>query len=278
VIGNVLFRRVLAWARLALAVLGSILVTAPASAQSESEAAKAAFQEGKRAYNLGRWEEALAGFEKAYKLSGDTVLLFNVAQAHRMAGHLEEALVSYRAFLREQPRSPNRGLAESWIAAIEAKLRARKLDPAAPGAHQPPALGEPGPAASATPAPPIGAPARGRDGRPERASADLGLTRPGPGAPERHLRTSSWVGLGVTAALAGGTVAAGLAVRNRFAELRDSCGQTVAGCSEADVDSVKTRVLVTNVLLGLTGASAVLTGLTFVGDSGATGVAFAGRF
>jgi hypothetical protein len=37
-------------------------------------------------------------------------------------------------------------------------------------------------------------------------------------------------------------------------------------------------VLVTNALLGLTCASAVLTGLTFIRGSDATGVALAGRF
>jgi tetratricopeptide (TPR) repeat protein len=245
---------VLVSARLVLAVAAALALAgpAPASAQSGSEAAKAAFQEGKRAYNLGRWEEALAGFEKAYKLSGDTVLLFNVAQAHRMAGHLEEALVSYRAFLREQPRSPNRGLCESWIAAIEAKLKARGAEPATSAAHPP------APAVVAAPAP---------------ATIALGRSP----APNREVRVLSWVGLGVTAVLAAGTVVAGLAARGRFDELRDSCGQT-GGCSDADIDGVKRRVLVTNVLLGLTGASAVLTGLSFIRSPDATGVAFAGRF
>jgi tetratricopeptide (TPR) repeat protein len=256
-------RAALVSARVALAVAAAIVATTPASAaaQSGSEAARVAFQEGKRAYNLGRWEEALAGFEKAYKLSGDTVLLFNVAQAHRLAGHLEEALVSYRAFLREQPSSPNRGLAESWIAVVEAKRKAHQADPTAPSVR-PPARGEPRSAA------PAGVPAR------DQRAPTLDVTRPAPA----HVRTLSWVGLGVTAALAGGTVIAGLLARGRFSELRDSCGQTAAGCSDAEVDSVKTRVLVTNVLLGLTGASAVLTGLTFIGGSDRAGVALAGRF
>jgi hypothetical protein len=48
-------------------------------------AAKQAYEEALRAFNLGHWQDAVAGFEKSYTLSGDAALLFNVAQAQRQA-------------------------------------------------------------------------------------------------------------------------------------------------------------------------------------------------
>ena len=79
-------------------------------------AAKQAYEEALRAFNLGHWEDAVAGFERSYTLSGDAALLFNVAQAQRQAGNVKGAIVAYKAFLREKPETPHREM-------IEAKLR-----------------------------------------------------------------------------------------------------------------------------------------------------------
>jgi hypothetical protein len=83
-------------------------------------AAKAAFQDGLRAFNLGLWEDAIAGFQKSYRLSGDAALLFNVAQAQRQAGHPKQAIIAYKAYLRENPETPHRGLVEAKIRDLEA--------------------------------------------------------------------------------------------------------------------------------------------------------------
>ena len=95
---------------------------APAAAETEVDlaAAKAAFKDGLRAFNLGLWEDAIAGFQKSYRLSGDSALLFNVAQAQRQAGHRKEALVAYKAYLRENPDTPHRKLVEAKIRDLEA--------------------------------------------------------------------------------------------------------------------------------------------------------------
>jgi hypothetical protein len=83
-------------------------------------AAKAAFQDGLRAFNLGLWEDAIAGFQKSYRLSGDAALLFNVAQAQRQAGPPKEAIIAYKAYLRENPETSHRGLVEAKIRDLEA--------------------------------------------------------------------------------------------------------------------------------------------------------------
>ncbi len=82
-------------------------------------AAKQAYEEALRAFNLGQWDEAVAGFQKSYKLSGDATLLFNVAQAHRQAGHVKEAIIAYKAFLRERPDTPHREMIEAKLKELE---------------------------------------------------------------------------------------------------------------------------------------------------------------
>jgi len=93
-------------------------------------AAKAAFQDGLRAFNLGDWEDAVAGFQKSYRLSGDAALLFNVAQAQRQAGHRKEALIAYKAYLRENPETPHRELVEAKIQDLEVNSAAVASPPA----------------------------------------------------------------------------------------------------------------------------------------------------
>jgi hypothetical protein len=88
-------------------------------------AAKQAYEEALRAFNLGQWDEAIAGFQKSYKLSGDATLLFNVAQAHRQAGHVKEAIIAYKAFLREKPETPHREMIEGKLKELEAAAEAK---------------------------------------------------------------------------------------------------------------------------------------------------------
>jgi len=56
-----------------------------------------------------------------------------------MAGHRKEALIAYRAYLRENPDTPHRGLVESKIRDLEASAEpAEAAIPAKPGAERPP--------------------------------------------------------------------------------------------------------------------------------------------
>jgi len=102
-------------------ILGVALVLgagAPAAAQSSDAArARELYEEGARLYNLGQYEGALRSFEQAYAISGAKPLLFNIAQAHRLAGpaHCERALLTYETYLREDPQASNRVEVEQRI-------------------------------------------------------------------------------------------------------------------------------------------------------------------
>ena len=57
-----------------------------------------------------------------------------------------------------------------------------------------------------------------------------------------------WAGVCVTLAFGAGAVATGLGASHRYDELRASCGRTVEGCAQSDIDQVKSRALTANLL------------------------------
>ena len=94
----------------------------------QNAAARQAYNDGEAAYNLGHYEDALAKYEEAYKLSRLPGLLFNLAQAHRRIfeekgglEHIRKARELYRAYLREVPISPNGKLVESLLKEADEK-------------------------------------------------------------------------------------------------------------------------------------------------------------
>jgi tetratricopeptide (TPR) repeat protein len=66
------------------------------------------FQKGSSAFDLGNYDEAIAEYGAAYKLKNDSALLYNIAQAHRLAGHSSEALRFYKIYLVKRPNASNR--------------------------------------------------------------------------------------------------------------------------------------------------------------------------
>ena len=140
-------------------VLTAVLFVAaapPVWAQADVDAARAAAERGRREYNLGHWQQSIDGFEKAYQLSGDAALLFNLGQAQRQLGHTSEALRLYRTYLRERPGAANRDVAEKQIKELEAQEgRETRKPPAAPKPASVPPVPPPNapPASAVHPAP-----------------------------------------------------------------------------------------------------------------------------
>ncbi len=99
-----------------------------------------------------------------------------------------------------------------------------------------------------------------------------------PASSPSALRTLRWVGIGVTAALAGGAIIAGVSATTKYNDLKNSCGQQNAGCPSGEVDKVKARALAANVLWGLTGLAAVGTGIVFYLTSRESAVQVSWRF
>jgi tetratricopeptide (TPR) repeat protein len=148
------------WGRLlaALVLLAVPAGNAPARAQtappadSASRAREHAAQ-GRRLYDLRRYDEAIPQFEQAYRLDNDPAHLYNIAQAHRLANHVPEAIAGYRAYLDRLPDAPNRRDVEGRIAELSASQRPPNgLDPQPPP-PAPPATYPPAPQAGYQPTP-----------------------------------------------------------------------------------------------------------------------------
>ena len=132
--------------------MGAVFLCALAHAASadNKEAAKQAYTEGKRQYDVGDYAAALDAFKKAYFNYEEPVFLFNIAQCYRALGDKPSAVRTYRAFLRNWPKAPNREQVERIIAQLDAAIAEDASAQAAP----PPGTLPPQKPAEATPAKP----------------------------------------------------------------------------------------------------------------------------
>lgn len=117
---------------LAAVLLGALLMAWAGPVQAaDTEEAKRHFEKAEMAYKLGKYEEAIRGYEEAYRAMPEPAFLFNIAQAHRQQFrlsrkpyHLEKALSLYKNYLREMPKAPNRGTVRKLIDELKELLTA----------------------------------------------------------------------------------------------------------------------------------------------------------
>ena len=76
-------------------------------------------EKGRAAHNAGDYNGAVAAFKEAYVLAPSPGLLFNIAQAYRLAGNCDESAWMYRRFLDTSPLGNHRSLAETHLEAVE---------------------------------------------------------------------------------------------------------------------------------------------------------------
>jgi tetratricopeptide (TPR) repeat protein len=120
----------------------------PAATSSASTGVDAEIDEhvaqGHRLYQLGRYQEAIAEYRRAYELRADPPFLFQIAESYRQLGATEQALFYYDRFLAGATESPERDAAEERVSELE-RLRARPAVAATPSGL----LAAPGTAAGA---------------------------------------------------------------------------------------------------------------------------------
>src|SRR2546423_15501010 len=94
-------------------------VALPARGDNTTEA-RAHFDAGSAAYALGQYATAAQEYEKAFSLKPDPALLYNAAQAHRIAGNKQRALLLYQNYLRVYGKQVgNRDEVERHIATLK---------------------------------------------------------------------------------------------------------------------------------------------------------------
>ncbi|MBA3397087.1 MAG: tetratricopeptide repeat protein [Deltaproteobacteria bacterium] len=113
-----------------LVLLVSLAFAAPALAQPK-DAGEAAYQAGRKAYDLREWDKAIEEFKQAYRIRSDAASLFNIAQSYRLKGDCGEALGFYKTYKRNFPTAQNISAVDQFITEMEtcAKEQATKQPP-----------------------------------------------------------------------------------------------------------------------------------------------------
>ncbi len=88
-----------------LAALALVLAASTAAAQTADPAALEA--SGSKHFELAEYPAAIADFKEAFRISDRPELLFNIAQAYRLAGDCGQARTFYKTYLRRVPDAPN---------------------------------------------------------------------------------------------------------------------------------------------------------------------------
>jgi iron complex outermembrane receptor protein len=104
----------------------------PAAKRSE---AKAHFEAGQRAFDVGKFDEAAKEFVATYEMIGDPLLLYNIAQAYRLGEKPKEALFFYKRYVSRVPDSPLHKEVEKRIDELNTFLSLRKSTTEAQPTH-----------------------------------------------------------------------------------------------------------------------------------------------
>jgi tetratricopeptide (TPR) repeat protein len=181
--------------------LGVLAAVRPALADDAARARKL-YREGAKRYDLGEYEEALRQFRDAYRASPDPTYLFNIGQCQRKLGRADEAIGSFKSYLRHLPANhPRRDDVEKIVADLQAELDRKRA------ADRPPPVEPPPPSLAVRPPPPP----------PERPAAFV-AERPAPPPAEEPIYKKGWFWGTVGGVLVAGGVTAFLIARSGKSE------------------------------------------------------------
>lgn len=242
-------------------VLVALVMTTPALGQAPADPSdapsvdemegRARFEAGRAAFVAGRFNDALDDFQRAYRLTKNPVLLFNIGAAADRLRKDEVALEAFDAYLKQVPNAENRAEVQGRLQVLVERAAAQQSDEAVrprPDEQQP----APPVAALPPPAPPIAAPAPSeapaRSGAPaERAGSAAGRAWP-------------WVLTGVGGALAvSGAVLVGLGAKDKASVEDAKRGTSWSSVSDAR-DRAPLRIALGSAFLGI-GLASVAAGL-----------------
>lgn len=202
-----------------LAVAGGPAARAAELTPQQKLEMKQLYERATRAYDVGKYNEAIEEYQKAYEIGGDPPMLYNIAQAYRLNDQPNEALRFYRRYLQRAPSARNREDVERKIADLEKTVEERRKAAAVatpPPLTAPPLVTSPSPVVPApVPAPPpaglVGPPS------PQSPVAPLGPVPAAPGdeGPSRARTIVSWSLVGAGVLCGAGAVVAGLIARGK---------------------------------------------------------------
>ena len=117
--------------RLALTLV--VALAATAAADSARDQGRAHFKQGKAFQDAGSYERAAQEYTLAYETDRRPEMLFNIAQAYRLAKIRERALFYFRQYLEKQPDGAGADEARKHVATLT-----KEIDEAKAAAKEPP--------------------------------------------------------------------------------------------------------------------------------------------
>ena len=203
------------WRCLAVTLLALAVGGRPVAASGPS-AARQAYDQATAAFGLGHYAEAAEKYETAFSLRPDPALLYNAAQAYRLAGNRPRALELYRNYLRLYPNRQNADEARNQVAALTKALEDEKSAPPVVASAPAPLVG---PAPASPPVAPIvsvgessAAPPPALAPGPPPSATLVTQTAPAESSGRSGSRTWIWIAAGA-AVVVGGIVAVVVATR-----------------------------------------------------------------
>jgi len=111
--------------------LASVLFISSAYA-GPTEEARDHYQKATSHFAVGEFAEAAAEYQAAFKAKPDPALLYDAAQAYRLANNPEKALILYRNYLQLYPSQPNIGEVQAQIEKLKDAIAAADKAKTAP--------------------------------------------------------------------------------------------------------------------------------------------------
>jgi tetratricopeptide (TPR) repeat protein len=109
-------------------------------------------ERGEKLFALGKFQEALEQYQKAFDAQPVPAFLFNIGQCYRNLGDYESAIFSYKKYLELALDAPNRARVEKLVDELEAKqqqadsnrlrLDTQRKPPPLPPHHETPIYGK----------------------------------------------------------------------------------------------------------------------------------------
>ncbi|HVZ72250.1 MAG TPA: tetratricopeptide repeat protein [Polyangia bacterium] len=184
-----------------------------------------------RAYDVGKYAEAIEFYQKAYEIGGDPPMLYNIAQSYRLNDQPADAVRFYRRYLQRAPNARNKDDVERKITELEKVVEDRRKTQSTPPPVVAPVIPVAPAPATTTPAPvapaPIEGPANPAATPPVEATPAQASAEPSEGSRVRRIVGYSCLGVAVAAGV--GALVEGLIAKsdaNKVTSASQSNGKT----------------------------------------------------
>jgi tetratricopeptide (TPR) repeat protein len=86
-----------------------------------TRAARRHFERGEKLFALGKFDEALEEYQSAFDAKPLPGFLYNIGQCYRNLGDLDQAIFSFKKYLKLDPEAQNKEAVEQLITELEEK-------------------------------------------------------------------------------------------------------------------------------------------------------------